>query len=103
MRKTGEWHRTLARYCTVLYAFGMNSAAKLTATQTKTADIVLALIAASDNDEVSEYAVTLAGAHLTALYAIVRKGVLTIRRGDFTMPAGPYAGETVQAAFFSKA
>lgn len=80
----------------------MNSAAKLTATQTKTADIVLDLITATDGGEISEYAARTSGANLNALYALVRKGVLTVRRGEFEMPAGPYAGEIVEAAFYSQ-
>lgn len=77
---------------------------KLTPTQFKTAVTVLGLAALSEDGEVSEYDARTNGAHLTALRALVDKGVLHVRRGDFVMPTGPYAGETLTGqAFYSAA
>jgi len=68
-----------------------------TALQSKTLSIVQALAATG---EVSEYAARTAGARVDALGALVRKGLLTVRYGDFVMPAGPLAGETLTSQSF---
>lgn len=78
--------------------------AKLTKTQFKTAVAVLGLIALSETGEVSEYAARTNGAWVTALSALVSKGILTVRRGDFIPPNGPYAGQVLtNQAYYSVA
>lgn len=79
----------------------MTNAAKLTKTQFATAATVLALLALSETGEVTDYAARQGGARVDALGALVRKGFLTVRRGDFTMPTGPLAGQTITERFYS--
>jgi len=77
--------------------------AQMTDLQFRTATIVLSLAVLAEGGEVSEYAARTAGAHLNALAALVRKGVLVRRFGPFVLPTGPYAGQTVTEAFYSAA
>lgn len=82
----------------------MNKEEPLTKTQFATAAVVLALATVSENGEVSVYAARTGGAWVQALSALVKKGVLTVRYGDFVMPTGPYAGQTLtDQPFYSAA
>lgn len=75
---------------------------QLTGNQFKTAVTVLGMIALSANGEVSEFEARTNGAQVRALAALVSKGLITVRRGEFTMPTGPLAGTTLQGqAFYS--
>lgn len=87
----------------------MTTTAKLTKTQAKTAMTValLGVVAEagefSEAGEVSEYAARTNGAWVAALAALVSKGVLVARRGEFLMPVGPYAGQVVSQLWYSAA
>jgi hypothetical protein len=81
----------------------MTTTAKLSKTQFATAVTVLGLAALSETGEVSEYAARTNGAWVAALAALVSKGVLVARRGDFLMPEGPYAGQVVSQLWYSAA
>lgn len=81
----------------------MTTTAKLTDTQFKTAVTVLGMAALSETGEVSEYAARTNGAWVAALSALVKKGVLVVRRGEMVMPVGPYVGQTLPENFYSAA
>jgi hypothetical protein len=83
----------------------MTKTAALSDTQFRTSVTVLAMIALSETGEVSEYAIRTSGsyAHLSALGALVRKGILIQRRAPFVLPAGPYAGQTISETHYSVA
>ncbi len=78
---------------------------KLTANQTKTLMATLPAMALSATGELSEYDARERGATMTALDALVRKGILVRRYADesFQMPKGPYAGEMVGMGWYSVA
>ena len=73
----------------------MTNTANLPKTQTKT----LAILAAMTG-EISEYTARTRGANVAALKALITKGHLTVRYGDFVMPVGPLAGETLSNQAF---
>jgi hypothetical protein len=75
----------------------------LTANQIKTLDIITFLAAESEDGKVSEYAARTAGATMTAIRALLRRGVLTVTTGPFRMPTGPYAGEIMEESFYQVA
>lgn len=73
----------------------MTNTANLPKTQAKT----LAILADMPG-EVSEYTARTNGANMAALKALTTKGYLTVRYGNFVMPIGPLAGETLLCQAF---
>lgn len=83
----------------------MNNEAQLTSLQFGTAAVVLALATVSETGEVAEFDARTGGARVDALKALVKKGVLTVRFGDWTATEShTYAGETLtNQAFYAAA
>jgi peptidoglycan hydrolase-like protein with peptidoglycan-binding domain len=77
------------------YSKGMTQRPEdLTSTQAKTWDVV------AQHDEIEEGAARQAGANLTALRTLERKGLLSKRQGTFRPKSGPYAGQELPTTYY---
>lgn len=79
----------------------MKNGPQLTATQFKTLTVALCRIVLSETGEISEYEARTNGCRLDSLRALVAKGELIARQGEFLMPVGPYAGQMVPETFYT--
>jgi hypothetical protein len=83
----------------------MMTTENLTSSQIATLAKIQPLLDTAVDGEISEFAARSAGAHLASLRALVRAGVITVRRGPMVAPEGhACAGEMLMSeAFYAAA
>jgi hypothetical protein len=76
------------------------STQNLTTDQEKALETLKTMAQGNDDGRVSEYQARFGGVNMHKLKALVRRGLISQTYGEFLMPTGPLAGQTILTEAF---